>query len=153
MNEERLGTVIGLIIGLLIGVVGAFWLVRIGWLLMSLVFMQGGGMSSANTEEPEQVVLVYLKLSDEAFGSPEDRQAAYSLEDQLIAAMETSDKGECDGHEFGGGFATFFLYGPDADAVFSIVQPILKQFTAPPGSYIIKRYGALGAQEKRIEWQ
>ena len=34
---------------------------------------------------------------------------------------------------------------------FTVVQPVLKEFHAPTGSYLIKRFGKPGAKQERIE--
>jgi hypothetical protein len=65
-----------------------------------------------------------LKLSDDEFGDGAERMAAYEVEDHLIDAISPS-LGEVDGHEFGGGFATIFVYGPSADAMAALILPIV----------------------------
>src|ERR1044071_853675 len=63
----------------------------------------------------EQAVLFYLKLSDDQHGEAEEREAIFKLEDALEKKIASAKVGAYDGHEFGEGFATFYMYGPDAD--------------------------------------
>jgi len=65
----------------------------------------------------------------------------FALEDLLIAALETQPVGEYDGNEIGAGVATLFLYGPDADALFNAVFPILRTSFLVKDGQIVKRYG------------
>lgn len=96
----------------------------------------------------EHALIVRLKLSDDSFGNLEEREAAFGIEDSLVDAL----KGEVavvDGHEFGGGFATIFLYGADVNTVSARALPVLKSKANRPGSYVVKRYGPPGADETR----
>lgn len=102
-------------------------------------------------EQAEHAVLVYLKLSDDEFGEYEEREAAYEVEEALDAAVASGDAGEYDGHEFGGGYATLYLYGPDADRLAATVLDVLREREVPPGSFVVKRYGEPGEQEERID--
>ena len=59
-------------------------------------------------------------------------------------ADRSGDAGEFDGHEFGDGSCTLFMYGPDADALFAAVEPILRASPLADGAYAVKRYGDVG---------
>lgn len=101
--------------------------------------------------KPEEAVLVYVKLSDSEFGTGEERMWCYSLEDRLTAEIEQQQAGEVDGHEFGQGYCTFYMYGKSTEVLYDSIIGILKEFNLPPQSYVIKRYGEPGAAEIRIE--
>jgi hypothetical protein len=58
---------------------------------------------------------------------------------------------DVDGHEFGGGEALIFIYGPDADALFEVVRKNLGDFTIPEGAFAVKRYGAADNPDAREE--
>jgi hypothetical protein len=73
------------------------------------------------------------------------------LEEQLAAAIKESGAGDFDGNEFGKGVCALYMYGPSADRLFTVVQPALRKFRAPAGSYDIKRYGKPGAKQERVE--
>jgi hypothetical protein len=105
-----------------------------------------------NTEEPpRQAVIAYFKLSDDAWGDPEDFDDMYQWEDTLAEAIDEAGVGEFDGIGRGLGFLDFYMYGPNADALFNVVEPLLRSFSPRPGSYVVKRYGEPGAPEFRID--
>jgi hypothetical protein len=84
--------------------------------------------------------------------SPRPSDDVYeALEEQLATAIKEARAGDYDGDEFGSGFCTIYIYGPNADSLFTAVQPVLKKFHAPVGSYLIKRYGKPGAKQERVE--
>jgi len=93
---------------------------------------------------PEHAVTVFLRLSDDGFGSEEEQNRIYDLSDQLEAAIATENAGEFDGDEFGDGSCTLFMYGPDADALLAAVEPILRASPLAEGAYAVKRYGEVG---------
>jgi hypothetical protein len=91
-------------------------------------------------------------LSDQEFGSFDERENAFSLEDRLRDAVMDSAIGEYDGHEFGEGWCRFYIYGADADALAEVVIPILRGFSPPPaGSFIVKRFGPPGARQQEVQ--
>ena len=92
---------------------------------------------------------VYLKLSDGAFGLEEEQNLIYDLSDQLESAISALDAGEFDGDEFGDGQCTLFMYGPDADVLFSAIEPILRDSPLAEGAYAVKRYGEVGEANVR----
>ncbi len=51
-----------------------------------------------------------------------------TLENRLEAALEAGEPGELDGHETGPENTTLFLYGPDAEALFRAVEPVLRDY-------------------------
>jgi hypothetical protein len=65
----------------------------------------------------------------------------FALEDLLIAALERDHVGEYDGNDVGAGEGTLFLYGPDADALFNTVLPILRTSSLTKAGRVVKRYG------------
>jgi hypothetical protein len=102
----------------------------------------------------EQAVLVYLRLIDHPFGSDRERAAIFDLEDMLRGAIDDQGAGLFDGEEFGGGRCVLFMYGPDADRLFAVVEPILKAARFARGGFVIKRYGAaedFSAVEARVD--
>jgi hypothetical protein len=73
------------------------------------------------------------------------------IEDRLIEAIDDAGVGEFDGNEIGPEDATLYMYGPDADRLFSAVEAVLRDAALPPGSNVVVRYGGPGAEERRIE--
>ena len=99
----------------------------------------------------EQALLVKIRLSDGEFGEEQERNNIHGLAQNLEKAISAqAGSGEYDGDEFGGGFCTLYMYGPSAARLFDITIPILLQFHAPSGSFVIKRYGSVGAKEEHI---
>ncbi|MEM9656637.1 MAG: hypothetical protein AAGA65_31475 [Actinomycetota bacterium] len=72
------------------------------------------------------------------------------IEDPLIEAINQAGVGEFDGNEFGPDDAVLYMYGPSADELFSIADPVLQSLRLPTGSFVVKRYGPPGAEEVRI---
>ena len=104
--------------------------------------------------EPEQAVRVHLQLSDTQFGSPTEREAIGNLSDRLDEAIRTQEAGEFDGDEFGDGECVLYMYGPDADKLFAVVEPLLRATPLCRGGYAIKRYGQAedeAARQVRVE--
>ncbi|HET6171084.1 MAG TPA: hypothetical protein VFD90_00680 [Gaiellales bacterium] len=100
-----------------------------------------------------QAVITHLRLSDDEFGTKQEREAVFELEARLVPAVAAIGC-DHDGNEFGGGEATLYTYGPDADALFAVVQDSLRGFDVRPGSYAIKRYGDIrhrDVREERVE--
>src|SRR5688572_4211671 len=53
--------------------------------------------------------------------------ALFALEDELVALLEGTNLGELDGNEIAidGSDGRIYLYGPDADALFAAIEPVL----------------------------
>lgn len=65
-------------------------------------------------------------------------------------AITATGVGEFDGNLVGTDDATLYMYGPDADRLFAVVEPILRAARLPAGSLIVKRYGEPGAREEQV---
>ena len=83
-------------------------------------------------------------------GEKEERDRILALQHQLSEAIENSSAGELDGDEWGGGTCTIYMYGRSAERMLSLTWPILKEFHAPSGSYVIKRFGDSDEGDQRI---
>ena len=94
---------------------------------------------------PDHAVLVRIATptGDEEF-------ALDAVEDQLIAAIDAAGAGEFDGNEFGPDGATLYLYGPDGERLFAVVEPILRGAGFPAGSHAIVRAGGPGAPQREV---
>ena len=103
---------------------------------------------------PQHAVLIHIPLSNDSFGTYEEQAALSQLEDQLQKAIETEGREEFDGDEYGGGLCKLYCYGPDADKLLKVIEPIVLHWGPPPGSYTIARYGDArdpNSVERRIE--
>lgn len=98
----------------------------------------------------QQAVLVFLKLSDDEFGSFEEREAILDLEERIEATFQADEAAEYDGHEFGAGWARLFLYGRDCRQLTERVLPLLRDFAPRAGSHLIQRQGPPGSPEATL---
>jgi hypothetical protein len=102
----------------------------------------------------EHAVRIHLRLSDGKLGSADELARLMDLERQLESAIDSSGAGELDGNEVGGGEFVVFTYGPDADALFSAVEPLLRGSPLVRDGFVVKRYGSAddpGAREARVD--
>lgn len=81
----------------------------------------------------------------EKFWTDEQRSldALFALEEELNDVLEGTDVGELDGHEIAvdGSDGYLFLYGADADALFTVIEPILRKSSIMQGADATLRYG------------
>ncbi len=110
-----------------------------------------GPHSQNDSDAAQQAVIASFKLSDADWGISEDFVDLDELEDRLMQVIEESGVGEFDGIGRGMGFLDIYMYGPDAEALWAVVEPILRDFPANPGSFVVKRYGAPGTPEVHID--
>ncbi|NHN55622.1 hypothetical protein G9U51_07485 [Calidifontibacter sp. DB0510] len=112
--------------------------------------LRGGG--SDVPPSPQHAVMIHYELSGE-FGSDSEREALFKLEDVLEAKVEAANAGELDGNEFGDGEAVIYLYGPDADRLWQVVEPDVRAFPARPAHAILRYGGAedASARERMID--
>jgi hypothetical protein len=125
---------------------------RVHWLAL-FVLCEAGMVGSADLEAAnrpvQQALMVTIALVD---GRPDSQEvkSVYKMEDELSKAIEHSRAGEYDGSEIGKGTFTMYMYGPSADKLFEVVQPVLAKYRFAPGSRAVKRYGDPGAEEQSI---
>lgn len=72
--------------------------------------------------------------------------------DLFAEVILKSGAGVFDGDEFGNGECGLFMYGPNADRLFNVVEPLLRGWKPLEGGYAIKRYGTPAGQSERIEF-
>jgi|EndMetStandDraft_8_1072994.scaffolds.fasta_scaffold23013_1 hypothetical protein len=93
----------------------------------------------------EHAVTIEFYGFGEKFWAQGSRSLAplYALEDELIEVLEAGNLGELDGHEMelNGRDGTIYLYGPDADALFAAIEPVLKASLVTQGGNATLRYG------------
>ncbi len=98
----------------------------------------------------EQAVLICIKLSDDGWGSEADEDQIFKIDKELRELFKNNEVGLYDGHEFGGGFSTLYLFGPDAEMLYQFIKPHLKKIFFPKKSFIIKRFGGPDAPYEKI---
>ncbi|RZI56578.1 MAG: DUF4253 domain-containing protein [Rubrivivax sp.] len=72
-----------------------------------------------------------------------DLSGLYALEDEMTRVVADAGVGEVDGHEVavGGGDATIYAYGQDANALFRSIHPVLLDTTWLDEARVTLRYG------------
>ena len=103
------------------------------------------------TAPTDECVAVCFRLSDDKYGTESERDAVHTFSHELAAIIEQHGVGEFDGDEFGNGEGMLFMYGPNADRLFDVVEPALRAWEPLKGGHVIKRYGQQGRRE-RIEF-
>jgi hypothetical protein len=73
------------------------------------------------------------------------------IEGPLIEAIERAGVGEFDGNGIGPDGAELYMYGPDGEALWQIVEPVLRTAALGPGSYAVIRFGEPGARQRRVD--
>ncbi|MGW7459971.1 hypothetical protein [Streptomyces sp. NPDC054797] len=111
----------------------------------------------AETDEAEtdveRAVIAHYRLADDGLGEPSQREAVRQAQFLLTEAIEQADVGEFDGNEYGGGEVVVYAYGPDADALFAVMAPILNDLPFRP-AHVVFRYGSVddpSAAEHRVD--
>ena len=73
-----------------------------------------------------------------------------TLEDLLSEQIEPDGIGELDGHETGPTQTTIYLYGPNAEELFSRVQPVLATYPLCQNGRVVVRRGGPGSSQREI---
>ena len=99
----------------------------------------------------DQAVLVNLdgtSLPSSVYGQND----LWTLEEQLIEILERDGIGVLDGNQVGRTETVLYLYGPDADALFAGIKPVLLPNSLCQNARVTVRYGGTGApsREERI---
>src|SRR5580704_4306734 len=70
-------------------------------------------------------------------------QYVYALGDEIQAAIAEAKVGEYDGHAIpaDGSDGRYFVYGPDAEAIFRVIAPVLEASPLMRGATITLHYG------------
>ncbi len=106
-----------------------------------------GKQTELNANEPEHAVIVNFQ-----YGS-HDLDKLFVLEEKLEKKINAGGVGEYDGNEVAadGSHGTLYMYGTDADDLFSTVRPILEATSFMEGARITLRYGPPGEEAKETE--
>jgi hypothetical protein len=97
--------------------------------------------------EPEHAVIIHFK-----YGST-DLQPIFDLEDELEKAITAANAGEFDGNEVAtdGSDGFLYMYGPNADALYEAILPVLQISGFMNGATAKLRYGPPEDGIKEIE--
>lgn len=97
-------------------------------------------------------IAIYFRLpSGEQFGTQGEREMARNFAKSLDHVIQERHVGVYDGDEYGNGEGGLFIYGPNADILYDVVYPLLANWPALKGGYVIKRYG-VPERSERIEF-
>ena len=85
----------------------------------------------------EQAVIVHFDYAADSL------DPLFEVEKELENAIEAAGVGELDGNEIAGDLSdgTLFMYGPDAEALFAAVRPILAQARCLRKARVTLRFG------------
>jgi hypothetical protein len=97
-----------------------------------------GARSDASAKPVEHAVIVTF-----SYGGSTDLGPIFALEARLTSDIATARVGEYDGNEVAsdGSDGTLYMYGPDADALFTAVRPALEACDFMRGAVVRLRYG------------
>jgi hypothetical protein len=73
-----------------------------------------------------------------------------ALEDKLITAIKSADVGEFDGNNIGEGELRLYMYGADAEKLFAVIAPILREDTLTRWGTATIRLGPPGAKSRSV---
>jgi hypothetical protein len=102
--------------------------------LLSRLFGSKNVGKDGATEQEVEVHFVY--------GST-NFQYVYSLGDEIQLAIAEAKVGEYDGHAIpaDGSEGRYFVYGPDAEAIFRVIAPVLEASPLMRGATVTLHYG------------
>ncbi|MFG2434636.1 hypothetical protein [Streptomyces sp. NPDC048508] len=89
---------------------------------------------------PEHAVIARFHLGGGDLGVSDQWSLVFAAERSARAAVSSSGVGEVDGNEFGGGEVAIFAYGPDAKALYRVMEPHLRALPFRP-AHVVLRYG------------
>ncbi len=104
---------------------------------MGLLSRLFGSRNASKRGPSEQEVEVHF-----AYGST-NFQYAYALGDKIRLAIAEAKVGEYDGHALpaDGSEGRFFVNGPDAEAIFKVIAPVLEASPLMRGATVTLRFG------------
>lgn len=73
-----------------------------------------------------------------------------TVEDKLIDVIEETELGEFDGKEIGPKGTTLYMYGADAEKLFTGIESVLRGYPLCPKARVIIRHGGPGANQREV---
>jgi hypothetical protein len=107
---------------------------------MGLLSKLFGSKTTAKDGPPEQEVEVLFEYGSTNF------QYVYALGDQIQLAIHEAKVGQYDGHALpaDGSEGRYFVFGPDAEAIFKVIEPVLAASPLMSGATVTLHYGPRG---------
>ena len=104
---------------------------------MGLLSRLFGSKTDAKDGRAEQEVEVLFEYGSTNF------QYVYALGDKIQLAIQEAKVGQYDGHALpaDGSQGRYFVFGPDAEAIFKIIQPVLAASPLMSGATVTLHYG------------
>lgn len=105
-----------------------------------------GKVTQPQAKPPEQCLIVHFE-----YGLP-DLDGLYEQADRLTQALAEAGVGEYDGHEIAVSLADGFhyMYGPDADLLLEVAEPVLRDTPWFRQAEITRRYGPPEGEVQRV---
>jgi hypothetical protein len=96
-----------------------------------------GSGEPSELHKHEHAVIVHFQYGSTNF------QYIYAVEDQLRNAVAEANVGEYDGREVAddGSVGYFYLYGPDAEALYQAIRPVLEATIFTRNAAVKLRFG------------
>jgi hypothetical protein len=88
----------------------------------------------------EHAVVVNIRLADGAGSDPEQARLSM-LATAVGATLEAAEGCELGACQVKQGFGVLYCYGPNAARLFDLIEPILREYRPPEGSFAIVRHG------------
>jgi hypothetical protein len=101
-------------------------------------------------EQPEQAVIVMLRGTGQDHAIYQQYDLS-TLEDQIIATLDGTGLGTFDGNEVGPEGATLYLYGADAENLYTKIESTLRAYPLCRDSLVTIRYGGPGADQREVQ--
>ena len=116
---------------------------RISFLSAFAALVGLGGSAAANADKStpmEQAVMVHFE-----YGSA-DWAPFFAFEKTLRERVDSSGAGDYDGNELAtsGADGYLYMYGPDADKLYAVAEPLLKSCALLKSATVTLVYGKLG---------
>ncbi|WP_037625143.1 hypothetical protein [Streptomyces aureus] len=106
-------------------------------------------VSDAPATPPEHSVIARFRLGGGGFGDADQRAVVREAERTMADAVRAAGVGDVDGNEFGGGEVVIFAYGPDAEALYRVMEPDLRALPFRP-AHVVLRYGEAADEVVRV---
>lgn len=107
--------------------------------------------ANASEDTVEHAVIARYRLTGAGLGVEADWTMVHETTSALRTAITAAGIGEFGGDELGGGEAVLYAYGSDADALFNVMEPALRQLPLRPGRVQL-RYGSVQDPDVVERW-
>lgn len=108
-----------------------------------------GAKPSPAASANDEAVMVYLDSQSLPAAIYAEHDLS-TLEDLLMEQIELNALGEFDGNEIGPTESVLYMYGPDADALFSGIEATLSAYPLCANARVVIRKGGPGAAAREV---